>query len=124
MGVQWCSEGAARMRKRLPRLSQDDVRELGRAHENLTAAIMALNGLKGMAVVPAIVAVQQVDRFVCALYNRAEPVYLASPGCRRAVQGKSAPADLSAGIATAGNLGTDRGGVPELPPGSADLVQG
>jgi len=59
-------------RKPTSRFALVDVKNLGRVHENLTGAIMALNESKWAGAIPMIVSLQQADRLVCALYNKGE----------------------------------------------------
>lgn len=56
-----------------PRFIYENLRDLWHAHEALTGAIMALNRSSWAGAIPVLVNLQQVDRVVCALYNRAEP---------------------------------------------------
>ena len=59
-------------RKVPPRFSLTDLHGLARAHEYLTGSIMALNESKWAGSIPMIVSLQQADRVVCGLYNKAE----------------------------------------------------
>jgi len=61
--------------KRPPRFILDDLRDLWLAHEQVTGALMALNRSTWAGAIPVIVSLQQVDRVLCALYNRGESGY-------------------------------------------------
>jgi hypothetical protein len=65
-------------RKTNPRFALVDVKNLGRVHENLTGAIMALNESKWSGSIPMIVTLQQADRLVCELYNKGEKGFTAA----------------------------------------------
>ena len=58
---------------RPPRFIFENLRDLWLAHESLTGAIMALNRASWAGAIPILVNLQQVDRVICGLYNRAEP---------------------------------------------------
>ncbi len=54
------------------RYTLPDLYDLARCHEYLTGSIMALNESKWAGAIPMIVSLQQADRVVCRLYNKAE----------------------------------------------------
>ena len=82
-----------------PRFIYENLRDLWHAHEALTGAIMALNRATWAGAIPILVNLQQVDRVVCALYNRAEPGF---PDERIALF-KSSPGEPQAEASTGTN---------------------
>jgi hypothetical protein len=62
----------------IPRLTLDEVCELGRAAASINAAAMMIGGSNWNGKAPALTALQQALQVIARIYNRAEPAYLQS----------------------------------------------
>jgi len=59
-----------------PRLTLQECKDLLRAHEHVGACITAMRRQSSPASTSMVALLDQADRIICTLYNRAEPAFL------------------------------------------------
>ena len=98
--------------KQLPRLTREDVRELGRAAQELDAAAAVLMQSSWQAKLAVLTLLEHVKRAIADLYNRSEAAYLEQLSRVRPEMPQDAPREVAATV--------EAGGVHTAAPGQGE----